>query len=114
MSRIGKNPVTVPSGVEVTINGSLVKAKGKLGELSFNLVEEVSAKLEDGKVTVTPVDDSRRSRMMWGMCRTMVNNIVTGVSEGFKKELEINGVGYRAQLKGKNLVLSLGFSHEVV
>ena len=114
MSRIGKLPVPVPSGVEVTVNGQLVKAKGKKGELEVTLVNEVTAEFADNQVKVTPINEERRSRMMWGMSRTLVNNIVLGVSEGFTKKLEIKGVGYRAQLKGKNLVMQLGYSHDVI
>ena len=114
MSRVGKHPVTVPSGVTVEIANRILKAKGKLGELSLNLSEEVEAKLEGGKVVVTPRSDSKRARMLWGTTRALVNNMVAGVSTGFSKTLEISGVGYRAQVQGKNLQLQLGFSHDVV
>ena len=114
MSRIGKKPIPVPSGVELSVDGQTVSAKGSKGELSVVLVNEVLAKLEDGEVTIEPRDESKRARSMWGMSRTLVQNIVTGVSEGFTKNLEINGVGYRAQLQGGNLQLALGFSHDVL
>ena len=114
MSRIGKKPIPVPSGVELSVDGQTVSAKGRKGELSVVLVNEVLAKLEDGEVTIEPRDESKRARSMWGMSRTLVQNIVTGVSEGFTKNLEINGVGYRAQLQGSNLQLALGFSHDVL
>ena len=114
MSRVGKHPVTVPSGVTVEIANRNLKAKGKLGELSLKLSDEVEAKLEDGKVVVTPRSDTKRARTLWGTTRALVNNMVGGVSKGFTKTLEINGVGYRAQVQGKNLQLQLGYSHDVV
>ena len=114
MSRVGKNPVAVPSGVTVEIAGRQLKAKGKLGELSLMLNDNVEARVEDGSVSVKPVDDSKRARMMWGTTRNLVRNMVTGVSEGFTRTLEINGVGYRAAMQGKNLQLQLGFSHDVI
>jgi large subunit ribosomal protein L6 len=113
MSRVGKNPVEVPSGVEVTINGSLVAAKGKLGRLEYEATNEVSVSLEDGKVVIKPIGETKRSQAMWGTARSRIQNLVTGVSEGFRKDLEINGVGYRAQVQGKTLVLQLGYSHDV-
>jgi len=114
MSRIGKAPITLLDGVTVTIDGQQVKVKGKKGELEATLVEEVTiAQGEDG-LRVSPVGDTQRARAMWGMSRTIVNNMVIGVTEGFKKDLEINGVGYRAAMQGKKLTLQLGFSHEVV
>jgi large subunit ribosomal protein L6 len=113
MSRVGKNPVEVPSGVTVEVANDHIKAKGKLGELSLALTDEVDVKLEDGKVTVTPRSSSKRSRSMWGTTRNQISNIVNGVNEGFKVNLEINGVGYRAAVEGKVLVLSLGYSHPV-
>jgi large subunit ribosomal protein L6 len=113
MSRVGKNPVTVPSGVELKIDGSTVSAKGKLGLLSYQFTDEVSVKLEDGKVTVTPANDTKKARSLWGTTRARIQNLVDGVNEGFKKELEIVGVGYRAQVQGKSLNLQLGFSHDV-
>ncbi len=113
MSRVGKNPVQVPSGVELAITGRMVTAKGKLGELSYELTDLVSATLEDNKVVVKPVDESSVARAMWGTTRARVQNMVTGVSEGFTKELEIIGVGYRAAVQGQTLILQLGFSHDV-
>lgn len=113
MSRIGKNPVAVPSGVTVNISGQQVTAKGKLGELSVVLVDEVLAELQDNEVVIKPRDNSQRSRTMWGMSRSLVSNVVVGVSTGFTRKLEIEGVGYRAAVQGKDLVLQLGFSHEV-
>lgn len=113
MSRIGKKPVPVPGGVTATVEGQEIRAKGPKGELSVVLVEEVLAKMTDDGIEVSPRDESRRARAMWGMSRTLVSNVITGVSDGFTKALEIQGVGYRAQVQGEDLVLSLGFSHEV-
>ncbi len=113
MSRIGKHPVPVPAGVDVTVSGQLVSAKGKLGELSVVLIDDILAKLEDGKVVVTPRTESRRARTMWGTARTQISNLVQGVSKGFTVNLEINGVGYRAAIQGSDLVLQLGYSHDV-
>jgi large subunit ribosomal protein L6 len=114
MSRVGKYPVAVPSGVSVEIVNRILRTKGKLGELSLRLSDEVEAKLEDGKVVVTPRSESKRARTLWGTTRALVNNMVAGVSSGFSKTLDISGVGYRAQVQGKNLQLQLGFSHDVV
>jgi len=114
MSRVGKNPVEVPSGVEVTINGNLVAAKGKLGRLEYKASDEVTLALEDGKVWVRPANQSKRARTMWGTARSRVQNLVSGVNEGFSKQLEINGVGYRALLQDSSLVLQLGYSHDVI
>jgi large subunit ribosomal protein L6 len=114
MSRVGKHPVAVPSGVSVEIVNRILRTKGKLGELSLRLSDEVEAKLEDGKVVVTPRSESKRARTLWGTTRALVNNMVAGVSTGFSKTLDISGVGYRAQVQGKNLQLQLGFSHDVV
>lgn len=113
MSRVGKNPVVVPSGVEVKVDGLTVSAKGKLGELSFDVTNDVTITLEDGKVTVAPVDMSKKARSMWGTARARIQNLVIGVSEGYTKNLEITGVGYRAAVQGKTLNLQLGFSHDV-
>ena len=113
MSRIGKKPVTIPSGVTVTLDGQLVKAKGAKGELAFTLPDAVRGEMGEAEIKIDPVDLSKDSRAMWGMSRTMVSNIITGVSDGFKKNLELNGVGYRAQMKGKDLNLQLGYSHEI-
>ncbi len=114
MSRIGKKPVAVPDKVEVRIDGQRVEAKGPKGTLSVTLVDDVTVEMSNGEVVVAPRHDTRRARAMWGMSRTLVQNIVTGVSEGYSKTLEISGVGYRAQLKGKDLQLQLGFSHDVI
>ncbi len=113
MSRIGKNPVAVPAGVTVEVSGQTVKAKGKLGELSMKLHPEVGAKVADGKVTLAPLSESATAKSVWATSRTLVSNMVKGVSEGYTKKLEIQGVGFRAQLQGQDLVLQLGFSHEV-
>ena len=113
MSRIGKKPVAVPSGVEVKIDGQTVKAKGSKGELEVTLVDDVTVEMTDDGVVVAPVGESKRARSMWGMSRTLVSKIFVGVTEGYKKELEINGVGYRAAIKGNNLSLQLGLSHDV-
>jgi large subunit ribosomal protein L6 len=113
MSRTGKKPVSVPQGVTVTIDGQTLAAKGPKGQLSMVLVDDVVAELEDGAVKITPRDDSKRARSMWGLSRTLVANMVEGVSAGFKKTLEINGVGYRAAAQGKTLQLQLGYSHDV-
>lgn len=114
MSRVGKYPVPVPSGVTVQITADEISVKGKLGEskmpLSTDLVDTV---LKDNQITVTPKSESKRSRMMWGTTRALINNMVKGVSEGFTIDLEINGVGYRAAVEGKILKLNLGFSHDV-
>ncbi len=113
MSRIGKNPVPIPDGVTVEVCGRRVTAKGKLGELHATLMEEVEVKRDGDQILVRPRDDSDRAKQMWGTARSVVNNLVTGVAEGFTRDLEINGVGYRAQVQGTDLMLQLGFSHEV-
>jgi len=113
MSRIGKNPISVPDGVTVSIAGKSVTAKGKLGELSATLVDEIGISQDGSTLTVTPLSDTIIARKMWGTSRSVVNNLVVGVSQGFEKKLEINGVGYRAQVQGKELILQLGFSHDV-
>lgn len=122
MSRIGKNPVEIPEGVEVQLNGQELKAKGKLGELSLSIHEDVLAAIEDvanddGKTTkvvrLSPRLETREARQIWPTMRTLVSNIFEGVSKGYTKKLEIHGVGYRANLQGNDLVLALGFSHEV-
>ena len=113
MSRIGKNPVAIPQGVEVKVAGAVLTAKGKLGTLTINLPGDVTTTVEDGKVWVKPNTETKRARALWGTTRAIVNNMVTGVSKGFQKNLEINGVGYRAAVQGKNLNLQLGYSHDV-
>ncbi len=114
MSRIGKKPVPVPQGVTAQVEGQTVTAKGPKGELKFVVNDEVLVKLEDGAVSVDPRDQSKDARSKWGMSRTQIANILQGVKDGFEKKLEINGVGYRAAMQGKNLQLSLGYSHEVI
>ncbi|KAB0676648.1 50S ribosomal protein L6 [Aureimonas leprariae] len=114
MSRIGKKPVSIPDGVTVSVDGQTVKAKGAKGELSFVVNDEVLVKMENGAVAVTPRDETKTARAKWGMSRTMISNIFTGVKTGFERRLEISGVGYRAAMQGKNLQLALGYSHDVV
>ena len=113
MSRVGQQPVEVPSGVEVVVEGRTVTAKGKLGQLAYQATKDVTVALDDGKVVVKPAQDSKRSRAMWGTARSRIQALVTGVSEGFSKRLEIKGVGYRAAVQGDTLHLQLGFSHDV-
>lgn len=113
MSRIGKQPITVPDKVELAIVGQMVKAKGPKGELQVTLTDEVVLDHKDGVVTVQPRNQSKKSRSQYGLSRTLIQNIVTGVTDGFSKTLEITGVGYRAQMKGKDLSLALGLSHDV-
>lgn len=114
MSRVGKYPVEIPSGVEVAIAGGILTAKGKLGELSMPLSSHVETKVEDNKVSVAPRTEAAQARMMWGTTRALVASLVKGVSTGYSKTLEITGTGYRAAVQGKNLVLNLGYSHDVV
>jgi large subunit ribosomal protein L6 len=113
MSRIGKKPVELPSGVTASVSGQTVEVKGPKGTRSFKATDDVTLSVEGNVVTVTPRGKSKRARQQWGMSRTMVANLATGVSEGFKKELELSGVGYRAQMQGNILKLSLGYSHDV-
>jgi large subunit ribosomal protein L6 len=113
MSRVGKKPVTVPAGVTATVDGQTVKMKGSKGELSFLVPEEVTVAMENGAVQVNPRDESKTARAKWGMSRAQVANLVEGVSKGFEKRLEINGVGYKAAVAGKVLKLSLGYSHDI-
>ena len=113
MSRIGKNPVTLPDGVSLDIAGVVVTAKGKLGELSAQFTDDVEVTQEDNMVYVKPRNGSREARKMWGTSKSIINNLVVGVSEGFTRKLEVNGVGYRAQVQGNSLTLQLGFSHDV-
>ena len=113
MSRIGKRPVDLPSGVTASVSGQTVEVKGPKGTRSFTATDDVTIAVNDNQVTVTPRGKSKRARQQWGMSRTQVQNLVTGVTDGFKKELEINGVGYRAQMQGNTLKLSLGYSHDV-
>ncbi|GHC19203.1 MULTISPECIES: 50S ribosomal protein L6 [Gemmobacter] len=113
MSRIGKKPVALPKGVSAEIKGQSIEVKGPKGTRSFTATDDVTLSLEDGAVKVTPRGTSKRARQQWGMARSMVENLVIGVTDGFKKELEIQGVGYRAAMQGNILKLSLGYSHEV-
>ena len=113
MSRIGKNAVTVPSGVEVKIDGGKVRAKGKLGELSMAIDKDVAVSREGDKLWVKPQAEHKRARVMWGTTRALINNMIRGVSQGYEKQLEISGVGYRAQVQGKNMQFQLGLSHDV-
>lgn len=114
MSRIGKKPVPVPKGVTAKVEGQTVTVKGPKGELSLTLIDDVTVTLGDDGIEVAPRDDSKRARSMWGMSRSLVENLITGVNSGFTKTLEITGVGYRAALKGKELQLNLGYSHDVL
>ena len=114
MSRIGKKPVPLPQGVTAAVSGQTVTAKGPKGELNFVVNDEVLVKFEDNHIAVQPRDQSKSARSKWGMSRTQIVNILHGVKDGFEKKLEINGVGYRAAMQGKNLQLALGFSHDVV
>ena len=113
MSRIGKKPVPLPKGVEATLSGQTVTVKGPKGTRSFTATDDVTLTVADGAVKVTPRGLSKRARQQWGMSRSQVENLVIGVTEGFKKELEITGVGYRANMQGKTLKLALGYSHDV-
>jgi large subunit ribosomal protein L6 len=113
MSRIGKKPVELPSGVQASVSGQTIEVKGPKGARSFTATDDVTIAVADNVVTVTPRGSSKRARQQWGMSRSMVENCVVGVTEGFKKELEITGVGYRAQIQGNTLKLALGYSHDV-
>lgn len=113
MSRIGKKPVVIPQGVEVNLSGQNIAAKGPKGELAVTLSDYVTVAQNDDGVTVTPIDKTQTARSFWGLSRSLVQNIVTGVSEGFSRKLELQGVGYRAQVQGMTLKLSLGFSHDI-
>ncbi|MGK6320985.1 50S ribosomal protein L6 [Sphingomonas sp. DT-204] len=113
MSRIGKRPVTVPAGVTATIEGGQLNVKGPKGTLALTLRDEISYTVGDDGITVKPANDTKAARAFWGMQRTLVQNLVTGVTEGFTKRLEITGVGYRANAQGRKLKLQLGYSHDV-
>ena len=113
MSRVGKNPVPIPAGVTIDLKGQHLKAKGKRGELQLMVHDDVSVAKDGDKLVFAPRTDSRRARMQWGTARNLASNVVRGVSDGFTVNLEINGVGYRAQADAKNLKLQLGFSHDV-
>jgi len=113
MSRVGYKPISVPSGVTANVEGQTVKVKGPKGALELTLLDDVTVKMQDGAIKVDPRDQTKRSRSVWGTARTLVANLVTGVSKGFEEKLEITGVGYRAAVQGKQLNLQLGFSHDV-
>ncbi len=114
MSRIGRKPITIPAGVECTVEGNVVTVKGPKGTLSHTLPATITVSLDAGVLTVSRPDDEKENRSLHGLTRTLINNMIVGVTEGFKKELEVNGVGYRAQKDGKNLVMNLGYSHQVI
>ena len=114
MSRVGKYPVELPSGVQVALAGRTLTAKGKLGELKLELTDLVDAKVDGNKVAISPRGTATQARMMWGTTRALIANMVHGVSAGYSKTMEITGTGFRAAVQGKNLVMNLGFSHDVV
>lgn len=114
MSRIGKKPVELPKGVEATLSGQTVTVKGPKGQRAFTATDDVTITVKDNAVSVDPRGSSKRARQQWGMSRTQVQNLVTGVTDGFRKELQITGVGYRAQAQGDKLTLNLGLSHDVI
>ena len=113
MSRIGKKAVEIPAGVTLTLEGQTVTVKGPKGQLAWTIVDEIEIKLEDKELTLTPRDDSKRAKSMWGLSRTLVANMVHGVTQGYEESLELVGVGYRAAMKGSALSIQLGFSHDV-
>jgi len=114
MSRIGKKAVSVPSGITADVEGQTVKLKGPKGTLSTVVPDDVAVKLDSGRIKVDPRNDTKRARAQWGTSRTLIANLIAGVSKGFERRLEINGVGYRAAVQGKNLQLALGYSHDIV
>ena len=114
MSRIGRAPIVLPAGVEVKVDGQHVTVKGPKGELSMNAAPSIKVEVSEGVVHVSRPDDTKENRSLHGLTRSLVHNMVIGVSEGFKKTLEVNGVGYRAAKEGKNLVLNIGYSHQVI
>jgi large subunit ribosomal protein L6 len=114
MSRIGKKPIAVPSGVTANIEGQTVKVKGPKGALSVALHDDVAVKLDGGQIKIDPRFETKRARSQWGTSRTLVSNLIAGVTKGFEQRLEINGVGYRAAVQGKNLQIALGYSHDVI
>ncbi|MGD0419377.1 MAG: 50S ribosomal protein L6 [Xanthobacteraceae bacterium] len=114
MSRIGKRAVAVPSGITANVEGQTVKIKGPKGALSVVLPDDVSVKLDGGQIKVDPRGETKRARSQWGTSRTLIANLIAGVTKGFEQRLEINGVGYRAAVQGKNLQLALGYSHDIV
>ena len=113
MSRIGKKAIAIPSGVTLAVDGQTVSVKGPKGELSWTVAEEIELRLDGGELSFAPRQDTARARAMWGLSRTLVNNMVVGVTKGYEEVLELVGVGYRAALKGRSLAMQLGFSHEV-
>ena len=114
MSRIGKKPITIPAGVDVTINGQDITVKGPKGTLNYTFHSDITVAIEGTEINVTRPSDVKEHRAMHGLTRTLIANMITGVTDGYKKELEINGVGYRAQKQGSNLVMNLGYSHQVI
>ena len=114
MSRVGKKPVSIPSGVTANVEGQTVKVKGPKGALQLVLHGDVAATMDKGSIKVDPRNETKRARAMWGTSRTLVSNLMTGVTKGFERKLEITGVGYRASLQGKNLQIALGYSHDVI
>jgi large subunit ribosomal protein L6 len=114
MSRIGKKPISVPSGITADVEGQTVKVKGPKGALQVVLHDDVTVKLEGGLIKVDPRAETKRARSQWGTSRTLIANLITGVSKGFEQRLEINGVGYRASVQGKNLQIALGYSHDII
>jgi large subunit ribosomal protein L6 len=114
MSRIGKKPIAVPAGITANVEGQTVKVKGPKGALAVALHDDVAVKIEGGQIKVDPRFDTQRSRAQWGTSRTLVANLIAGVSKGFEERLEINGVGYRAAVQGRNLQIALGYSHDIV
>ena len=113
MSRIGKKPVAVPSGITANVEGQTVKVKGPKGALSFVVPDDVTVKLDGGQIKVDPRDETKRARSQWGTSRTLISNLIAGVSKGFERRLEITGVGYRAAVQGKSLNIALGYSHDI-
>ena len=114
MSRIGKKPVPVPSGITANVEGQTVKIKGPKGALQVVLHDDIAVKLDDGQIKVDPRFETKRARSQWGTSRTLIANLIAGVTKGFEQRLEINGVGYRASVQGKNLQIALGYSHDIV
>ena len=114
MSRIGKKPITVPAGVEVKIDGNHISVKGPKGQLALDFNPEIAVEVKEGEITVSRPSDDKLHRSLHGLTRTLISNMVTGVTEGYSKTLEVNGVGYRAQKQGKDLVMNLGYSHQVI
>ena len=114
MSRIGKKPIAIPAGVEVKLNGNNITVKGAKGELNYEFNKDIAVAVEGAEIIVTRPTDAKEHRAMHGLTRTLISNMVIGVTEGYKKELEVNGVGYRAQKQGNNLVMNLGYSHQVI